>query len=232
MLGIKNRIIRYNRVSGTSAIGPEYAQHLVAITAHVEQHVGPVARVFHELMSGFVHIDVLHVEPAGDRDFHVLVTSGMSDRAMRTPKGAEDCKWAELCVCLPAEWRVSTAVASDARSYWPIGLLTTLAKIPHAFNSWLWGGHTVPNFDPATPYAKDTKLCGAMLAPPVRLPKAFWEMGLGTGEQISFFDVLPLYADEMEFKVKNGADALLQHFNRARHKGLINPARPSVLVQV
>jgi len=52
----------------------------------------------------------------------------------------------------------------------------------------LWSGHTVPNGDPPEPYAPNTKLCGALIAPPV----AVW----------------PLHADEMELKLDKGLEAL------------------------
>ncbi|WP_251274378.1 hypothetical protein, partial [Enterobacter hormaechei] len=43
------------------AIGEE--QHIEAISAHLERHLGPVSGVFHEIISDLVHIDV-HVVPA------------------------------------------------------------------------------------------------------------------------------------------------------------------------
>ena len=39
-----------------------------------------------------------------------------------------------------------------------------LARLPHEFQTLLWQGHTVPNGDPALPYARNTKLCGALVA--------------------------------------------------------------------
>ncbi len=224
-----NRIIRYEGVSLDTEIGPEHAQHLERIKAHVERHIGPVSRIIHEVFSKYVGVDILHVEPTASRVFHVLVTSGMSDRPMSAPAGAEDCCYAELSVCLPPDWPVTSADLKDERNYWPFRLLQTLARMPHVFGSWLWAFHTVPNFDPAEPYSKDTTLCGAMLVPSIRLPQEFAELEIGAGKQICFFDVLPLHADEMKYKVENGAEALLDHFDRAKHKGLIAPGRPSVL---
>ena len=36
---------------------------LEEITEHIEEHLGPIAMVFHEVVSDTVHIDVHHVEP-------------------------------------------------------------------------------------------------------------------------------------------------------------------------
>src|SRR5271168_4489510 len=116
MPGASN-IFRYGQVTGDSELGPESTRHLEPITAHVERHVGPVARVIHETASQFVHVDILHVPPSAKRDFHVLVTSGLSDRPMNAPQGSEDCRYAELYVCLPASWPLALPNFSNERNY-------------------------------------------------------------------------------------------------------------------
>jgi hypothetical protein len=65
-------------------------ESIQAITRHIGQYVGPPARVFHELISDLVHIDLHLVEPTAERDYCTLVTSGMSDRPMPAPQGSED----------------------------------------------------------------------------------------------------------------------------------------------
>ena len=60
-------------------------EHIAAIGAHIERHLGPVSGVFHEIISDLVHIDV-HVVPANDHCPYLrLVTSGMSDLPMTVP---------------------------------------------------------------------------------------------------------------------------------------------------
>lgn len=44
------------------------------------------------------------VRATPERRFQYLVTSGMSERAMRAPEGNETCSYAELCLALPPEW--------------------------------------------------------------------------------------------------------------------------------
>src|SRR5271155_3789322 len=101
-------IYRHDKITGEPNLGPESTRNLELITAHVERHVGPVARVIHETASQFVHVDILHILPSATRDFQVLVTSGLSDRPMIAPQGSgesrEDCRFAELYLCLPSEW--------------------------------------------------------------------------------------------------------------------------------
>ena len=67
-----------------------------AISRHVGRYVGPVAHVFHELVSDLVHVDVHLVPPQPNRDFVTLVTSGMSDRPMTLPPDCDAPDYAEL----------------------------------------------------------------------------------------------------------------------------------------
>jgi hypothetical protein len=39
--------------------------------------------------------------------------------------------------------------------------------------------------------------------------------------------VLPVYPDEMDFKLKHGGEALLEQLERAKITEIINPRRPS-----
>jgi hypothetical protein len=229
MPGASN-IFRYGQVTGDSELGPESTRHLELITAHVERHVGPVARVIHETASQFVHVDVLHVPPDANRDYHVLVTSGLSDRPMPAPESCPDCRYAELYLCLPAPWLLATQNFSNKRNYWPIRLLQMLARFPHAFGAWLWMYHTVPNFDPPKPYADNTSLCGAMLGPPISLPEDFARLQVPGSPAIHFFSVLPLHQEEMDFKVKNSGESLMAHlFKHGVIADIVDPARKSVI---
>ena len=61
------------------------SENIEAISDHIEEHIGKVHMVFHELVSDLVHIDVHWVKPTRKRNWHTLVTSGMSDLPMVVP---------------------------------------------------------------------------------------------------------------------------------------------------
>ena len=213
-----------------SVLSGEANVKLGLIAAHVENHIGPVAQVIHQPTSEFVHIDILHVLPSAKRDFHILVTSGMSGRPMNAPEGFEDCRYAELYLCLPASWPLGTQNFNNERNYWPIRLLQTLGRFPHVFSAWLWIYHSVPNFDPPKPYADSTRLCGAMLGPPISLPMDFANLKQPGSPPISFFSVLPLHKEEMDFKIQNGGEPLLANlFKQGVMADIVAPARKSVI---
>ncbi len=211
-----------------------------AVGEHVERHLGRTEWVLHEITSDLVHVDVHVVPPGPQREFYTLVTSGMSERPMTRPDDVEGCEFAELVACLPPEWPGLIGTdrgrpTSDPdhpwrneRNYWPIRWLKFLARFPHAQDTWLWYGHTIPNGDPPAPFAADTKLCCIMLAPNPLLPEAFHTLRVGDRD-VAFWSLLPLYQGEMQYKLDRGAEALLDLFDRKRIYPIIDPHRPAAV---
>jgi hypothetical protein len=195
------------------------------ISKHIESHVGPIRTVWHELISDLVHIDLHHVAPTKDRDFHVLVTSGMSDKPMNTPKGAEDCRFAELLILLPSSWPVDQDAFRDEADYWPIRMVKRLARMPHEYDTWLWWAHTVDNGDPPEPFHSSTKQRSNILAPSILLPPDFGILETTSGRVIAFFAAIPLYKEEVKYKMTNGAEALFDKFDDHEITELIDPNR-------
>ena len=200
-----------------------------ALTAHVERHVGPIGMVYHELVSPHVHVDVHHVAPTDERPWHVLFTTGMSERPMTVPAGAEEFRFAELMVCLPAEWPVSQEAFADERNYWPVQWLKALARFPHEYGSWLGFGHTIPNGDPPAPVAPGTSLCGMLLLPPGGMPEEAWTCRVDAERTVHLWSLMPIHADEMKYKLRHGTDDLLEKFEAADVSFVVDAGRPSAL---
>lgn len=217
---------------GARTKGFEFAtgdgENIEQISSHIERHYGKIAMVFHEVISDLVHIDVHWVQPTVERPYHTLITSGMSDRPMATPEGAEDFRFGELVISLPPEWPISMEAFKDECHYWPLRQLKTLARFPHEYDTWLSFGHTVPNGDPAEPYAKNTKLCCALLLFPLLVDSAFWSLVVNPKKTIRFFSLVPLYRAEMELKLKQGTDPLLDKLGAHEVNELLNPQRVNV----
>jgi Suppressor of fused protein (SUFU) len=213
-----------------SWVPPDLSQsNLAAVDAHIEEHLGQVDFVWHELVSDLVHIDIHVIKPTPQRNWYTLVTSGMSDRPMHSPEGAEDYRYAEVMMCLPPTWKLGQEHFKDEQNYWPIRWLKMLARLPHEYNTWLSYWHTVPNGDPAEPLANNTSLVGIMLVPPMTTHPEFGELLVPPTHTIRFLAVIPLTADEMAFKLSAGASELFDRLERANVTELLNPARKSVL---
>lgn len=187
-----------------------------AIERHVEEHFGPIEFVFHAMPSTGVH--VLVAGPTQDRPFRTLVTEGMSDQPMTVPDGVSP--FAELMLCLPADWPVEDLTSDDS---WPVHLLKHLATFPHANGTWLGAWHLLPNGDPAMPYAPNTEFAGMVITPMLRVRPEAREID----GRISLLAVIPLHPAEIRLKLDQGFSALIEAFDRAGINELVDPRRPS-----
>ncbi|MCL2484302.1 MAG: suppressor of fused domain protein, partial [Firmicutes bacterium] len=163
------------------------------------------------------HVDVILVEPSAERNYYTLVTMGMGAHTQNAPKGYDE--HIELFICLPADWDIKSSADGD---FWPIGLLKFLARLPIGNNTWLGYGHTIPNITQINgkltefPYASNTKLSGAIITHPTQFPEESHVCKIPTGKNVRFFQVVPIYPEEMDAKLIHGADALLKLFDYAR----------------
>jgi hypothetical protein len=68
-----------------------------------------------------------------------------------------------------------------------------------------------------------------MLLPPITTDEEFWELPIDDEKRIHFFGIVPLHADEMELKLREGAEALFDGFDEHGISELLDPARPSTV---
>jgi hypothetical protein len=206
---------------------------VAAISAHIERHLGPIAGVFHELISDQVHLDVYVVNPSADFPFYTLITSGMSDRPMTVPPEAnpdEAPPYAELCILLPSTWRIPGPgeTFADDNAYWPISWLKLVARLPHEYHTWLGFGHTIPNGEGAEPFADDTELGCMLLLTAISLPEEFQTLPLNDAKIVQFYTLYPLYREEMGLKMHQGVGALLDRFEEFNISDVLDLTRPNV----
>ena len=204
----------------------EHARNLEDIEAHVEKYIGPIETVLHEHISDRVHIDIIVVPPTEDRPYAVLVTSGVGDLPMNVPDGFEHLERAELVIALPGDWPLNEEAFKDEANYWPIRWLKMVGHLPHAYDTWIGFGHTIPNGDPWEPIA-DTRFIGVMLSLTYWLDPEFIQLRASSGDTINFYDVVPLYPEEMKVKLFEGVEELETRFDRLRLGYVLDVERPN-----
>ena len=172
-------------------------EEMEAVEGHIQQYFGKVENVFHELVSPDIHVDICMVPPTEERDYCTLVTMGMGAHRMNVPEELVEYKLerAELAIALPADWKLDQESMKDEKWYWPIRLLKSLARLPINCDSWLGHGHTVENREP---FADNTKLCTATLIGPQDTEDGSEVCTLPGGEEVNFYQVIPLYEDELD----------------------------------
>jgi tetratricopeptide (TPR) repeat protein len=204
-------------------------EEMSAIEQHIKNTFGEFENVFHELVSPDIHVDICVVPPSKERSYYTLVTMGMGAHRMNVPEELAEYKLerAELAIALPPDWKLDEESLKDERWYWPIGLLKVLARLPISSDTWLGFGHTM---DKQSPFADNTKLCGALLVGPQDI---VWNGGevctLPSGEEVNFYQVIPLYQEELEYKLEHDADALIEQM--AEVSFVVHPDRESSLLE-
>jgi hypothetical protein len=201
-----------------------------ALIAHAERYLGPVRDVMHQIVSSYVHVDILLAEPTPSRPMRTLVTCGMSSRPMNAPAELEHLRFAELMLMLPPNWPLDRASLQHRSNFWPIEWLQRLAVFPHQYETWLGIDHTVPNGDPPQSLAPGTSFAGFILAPPLTEPAGFERCQFSAKKRVVFLTLVPFYREEIWLKLESGADELSTRLVAAGVTGLVQPGRRNVAV--
>ena len=202
-------------------------EELAAIESHIEEHFGHSESVFHEIVSPDVHIDIVLIEPSPERDRIVLVTMGVGACRMNVPKVLEDenVSRMELVSILPKEWNIHS---NGDKDYWPLGTMKGVGRFPIECETWLGTGHSVWFGSEEFP---GTDFVGYILLPPFIADEGA-VCTLPGGDDVNFYQLIPLYEDEMDYKINNGVNSLMQLFFLAFGEdwdGVIDVTRKSVV---
>lgn len=196
---------------------PEQEAMAAAREIHLARHLGEYT-VLHERAEHGGAIDIYAFGPNDHTPHVVLVTSGMSERPMPVPPGHGGVARLELIIALPADWPglarsngqfTALTELGQPRHSWPLHLLSALAHHPHESGTWLGRGHTVPNGNPALPFAEDVAFVGALIGPPLGLPE---ELADGEPGGVGYLAVLPVTASELAYASDpaEGPDPLIE----------------------
>lgn len=181
-------------------------EEMELVEAHISHSFGEYESVFHEIYSPDIHVDICIIPPVPERNYYTLVTMGMGAHRMQVPEELQDAHVdrAELLICLPPDWEITS---NEEIWYWPIRLLKVLARMPGEENSWLGWGHTA---DMGENLADNVSFTGALLASPVAFGAGAGVCPMPDGSEINFYQVLPLYRQEMDYKLSHSSEELLE----------------------
>ena len=86
----------------------------------------------------------------------------------------------------------------------------------------------VPNGDPTEQIA-NTRFTGVVLTPPFWLDEEFFQLICSNGDTVTFYNIIPLYEDEMDFKLTEGFDVLKEKFEQHEIGFVLDIERASVV---
>ena len=183
------------------------------VSDYIELQYGAYETIGHEMVSPDIHCDIVMVPPTKEQPYYKLVTMGAGAYKMKIPKGLSGvCDRAEYVVYLPKDWDLES---DKEEYYWPIRMLKTIARLPINEDGWLYISHSVNLTKDGSPVAENTKFNSCMLLPSVGKDGQFVEplkMGL-FGKKIAFYQIYPLYQEELEYKLEHSFDELIERID-------------------
>ena len=181
--------------------------------------------VFDDVESKDNHIDVYWIKPNLEyRPYSILVTCGMSRFPMKVPAGLENKKFIEVAMLFPADWDFTNLTEKPESISWPIRHLQGIGKMPISMDTWIGYGHTISWDDSEKDCFPGTDFNSTIILPSRELPDSFTQIENGENS-IKIYSVIPLYPEELKFKLDNDTDTLIDKFNEFNIQEIIDLKR-------
>ena len=208
-----------------------FENHPQVIANHLDKfYKSEEITVFHEMVSPDFHLDIYFINSDKD-DFSILLTSGMSLLEMTVLNNVENpelYRFAELMILLPKSIEFGKVSPRENENDWLIGMMKETARFPHHYDTWLSIGHTLQATADMETYSKETDYVGLVVLPSVTFDEEFATIKVGN-EIINIYSIFPLYKNELEYKIANGYNALLDKLIEKNGKEVFDIKRENLL---
>lgn len=196
---------------------------------YIMEQFGEYEEVLHEIVSPDIHLDIIVVPPTEKNNYYKLITMGMGAYKMNIPRELkeDELERAELVLFLPPTWNIKSEKEED---FWTIRQLKILARLPIQCDTWLGYGHTVSSDQENTPYASNTKFCSMMLVNALNQDYENLDFRMSSKGKINFYQLFPLYKEELDYKQRNGANVLLDLFDEEDIMPIVNMNRKNYCI--
>ncbi len=197
---------------------------------YIEEQFGSYDQVIHEIVSPDIHLDIIIVPPTKENKYYKLVTMGMGAYKMQVPQELKqyELERTELVLYLPPTWNIKSNREED---YWPIRQLKTIARVPIQYNTWIGYGHTISNEQESTTYASNTNFCSMLLLNAINKNYQTLDFRMKEKGKINFYQLFPLYKEELEYKQKKELNSLLNLFSDDDIMPIVNNNRTNYGIQ-
>lgn len=140
----------------------------------------------------------------------ILMTNGLSSYKMPVPEKVKGREFIELYFCLPSYWDLDDR--TNANTNWVFPWIERLAKHVIEKKTWYGHGHSMPCGAEKKPLSDLMKQDHFFLVDPILLEEELAPINFGD-KSIHFLSIIPIYKDELDFKVARGTFKLLEVFN-------------------
>lgn len=182
------------------------------VKAHIDQYFGAYTQILTDNSDPEHPMEIAVIPPRLEHDYYTLVTVGLSRHRMYFPEERQEEKLerAELLINLPRDWKLTKADCREERWNWPIRMMLAIARFAMEDPEvGLESRTTLMEGDDGVPFAGDTDLRGEILLWPGPFGQDSFACCLPDGEEVNFYQVIPLYQEELKYKLEHGSDALL-----------------------
>jgi len=194
---------------------------------HYQQYFGESTSVLHEVSSQIFRIHI-HIFPSSKklkRNFTTLVTSGMSDSAMKIPKKLDPSYARREIIMYVPDYE---SKLYSLEQTWFEKILRYTAHFPFEYDTWLGEGHTIQNGNPPQPITEGSLLTNMFLLPPIyEAPEAAQIQLDDTPVKLLWLTFLT--DAEAEYKIENGYSKLAKKFTHENFPRVVDPGRKSII---
>ena len=182
------------------------------VKVHIDQYFGIYTQILTDYSNPEYPIEITIIPPRLEHDYYTLVTVGLSRHRMGFPeeRREEKLERAELLINLPRDWKLTKADCREERWNWPIRMLLATARFAMEDPEvGLESRTTLSKGEEDAPLVEDTDLRGEILLCPGVFGEDSFFCRLPDGDEVNFYQVIPLYWEELQYKLEHGSDALL-----------------------
>ena len=194
------------------AIPPADDDILGHVKVHIDQQFGVYTQLLTDNSDPDHPLEIAVIPPRLEHDYYTLVTVGLSRHRMGflEERREEKLERAELLINLPQDWRLTKADCREERWNWPIRMMLATAHFAMEDPEvGLESRTTLDEGEDGIPFAENTELRGEILLCPGVFGTDSFFCRLPDGDEVNFYQVIPLYREEIQYKLEHGSDALL-----------------------
>lgn len=153
-------------------------------------------------------VKLVHIPRTRDRNFHIVCSIGLSDFDMPVPETQTENNNIELFFCLPDYWKPDEI--DNPNHSWVWDRIAFLSTYPKERNTWFGNGHTIPFNKEETAISEQYKQAYFLLTKPFEIRTI--EPIVSEDKTIHFLAIVPIFKDELDYKLKAGVTRLLRKF--------------------
>lgn len=189
---------------------------------YISKNFGNISKVYHELYSPDIHVDIIIIPPTPEQNFYKLITEGVGAFKMNVPEMVKqfELERMELITYLPPDWDMKI----EKQYGWIISNLKLIGRLPISQDTLICSGQTVSYYN--SDKIKDNIFCASLLIPASNNKKQL-DFRFDRKGKINFYQIIPLYKEELEYKLDNGLEALIDVLDENQLDLVVDFNRPN-----